>query len=67
MDNIIASVFSRNRAAMLLFALLFVMGSLAYISIPKEAAPEITIPVFTVLVSYPGISTQDSARLLVEP
>lgn len=67
MNNIIAGVFSRNRAAMLLLALLFVMGSIAYTIIPKEAAPEIDIPVFTVLVSYPGISTEDSARLLVEP
>lgn len=67
MNNIIAGIFSRNRAAMLLLALLFVMGSIAYVTIPKEAAPEIDIPVFTVLVSYPGISTQDSARLLVEP
>src|SRR5690554_7811443 len=67
METIIANVFSRNRAAMLLLALLFVMGSIAYSTIPKEAAPEIDIPVFTVFVSYPGISTQDSARLLVEP
>src|SRR5690554_1477050 len=67
MNNIIAGVFSRNRAAMLLLALLFVMGSIAYTIIPKEAAPEIDILVFTVLVSYPGISTEDSARLLVEP
>lgn len=67
MNAIIAGVFSRNRAAMLLLALLFVMGSLAYSTIPKEAAPEIDIPVFIVMVSYPGISTQDSARLLVEP
>lgn len=67
MNAIIAGVFSRNRAAMLLLALLFVMGGLAYNSIPKEAAPEIDIPVFIITVSYPGISTQDSARLLVEP
>lgn len=67
MNAIIAGVFSRNRAAMLLLALLFVMGSMAYSTIPKEAAPEIDIPVFIVMVSYPGISTQDSARLLVEP
>lgn len=67
MNALIAGVFSRNRAAMLLLALLFVMGSLAYKTIPKEAAPEIDIPVFIVMVSYPGISTEDSARLLVEP
>jgi len=67
MKTFIAAAFSRNRAAMLLLAVLFIMGSVAYVTIPKEAAPEIDIPVFTVTVSYPGISTEDSARLLVEP
>ncbi|RUO75384.1 efflux RND transporter permease subunit [Idiomarina seosinensis] len=67
MKAFIAAAFSRNRAAILLLAVLFIMGSIAYATIPKEAAPEIDIPVFTVTVSYPGISTEDSARLLVEP
>jgi multidrug efflux pump len=35
--------------------------------IPKEAAPEITIPTFIVNVVYTGISAEDSARLLVRP
>ena len=67
MKAFIAAAFSRNRAAILLLAVLLIMGSIAYATIPKEAAPEIDIPVFTVTVSYPGISTEDSARLLVEP
>lgn len=67
MNAFIAAAFSRNRAVILLLALILVMGSLAYSNIPKEAAPEIDIPVFTITVSYPGISTEDSARLLVEP
>lgn len=67
MNAFIAAAFSRNRAVMLLLALILVAGSLAYSTIPKEAAPEIDIPVFNIMVSYPGISTEDSSRLLVEP
>ena len=40
---------------------------LSFILIPKEAQPDIPIPVIVVQVPYPGISPEDSERLLVKP
>ena len=67
MQALIAASFLRARTAMLLLALLVAGGVLAYLDIAKEAAPEIDIPYFTVTVTYPGISAEDSARLLIQP
>ncbi|HSP25742.1 MAG TPA: efflux RND transporter permease subunit, partial [Saliniramus sp.] len=63
----IAAGFGRLRAVTLMFVLLLVAGAYAYWVVPKEAAPEITIPTFIVNVAYSGISAEDSARLLVRP
>ena len=40
---------------------------IAFITIPKEAEPDIPIPMLMVQVTYPGISPEDSERLLVKP
>jgi multidrug efflux pump len=63
----IAAGFGRARAVLLLFVFLLGAGAWAYWVIPKEAAPEITIPTFIVNIVYSGISAEDSARLLVRP
>nr|WP_255698472.1 efflux RND transporter permease subunit [Halomonas desiderata] len=63
----IAAAFSRVRTVMLVLVLILLAGAYAYVTIPKEASPEIDIPVFIVNVPYSGISAEDSARLLVEP
>src|ERR1043166_1257190 len=44
-----------------------VAGVIAFIAIPKEADPDIPIPYIVVQVYYPGISPEDSERLLVKP
>lgn len=67
MQALIAATFARARTAMLLLALLLVGGIFAYLDIAKEAAPEIDIPLFMVTVTYPGISAEDSARVLIQP
>lgn len=67
MHTLIAAAFARTRTTMLLLVLIFAAGAWSYATIPKEASPEIEIPIFVVSVSYPGISAEDSARLLVEP
>lgn len=43
------------------------MGGVAYISIPKEAEPDIPIPTIYVSVTYEGISPEDAERLLLKP
>lgn len=56
---------ARLTIAVLLF--LVVAGSMAYVSIPKEAEPDIQIPIIYVSMSYSGISPEDSERLLLRP
>jgi multidrug efflux pump len=56
---------ARLTIAVLLF--LVVAGTMSYISIPKEAEPDIKIPIIYVSLSYSGISPEDSERLLLRP
>ena len=67
MNGIIAATFERTRAVLLILALLLVAGVVAYNSIPKEAEPDIQIPVVYVSVPYEGISAYDAERLLARP
>lgn len=58
----------RNSRLTLSFLLFFVVaGALAYVSIPKEAEPDIKIPIIYVSLTYQGISPEDSERLLLRP
>jgi multidrug efflux pump len=52
---------------MTLLIITVVAGFMAYINIPKEANPDIQIPVAMVSIPYPGISPEDAERLLVKP
>lgn len=42
-------------------------GLFAYLSMPREAEPDIKIPFISVVVPYPGVSPEDAERLLVKP
>ncbi|MAY61329.1 MAG: MFS transporter [Rhizobiales bacterium] len=56
---------ARLTLAVLLF--LIIAGSMAYLDIPKEAEPDVQIPVIYVSMIYQGISPEDSERLLLRP
>jgi multidrug efflux pump len=56
---------ARLTISILLFFL--VTGTLSYISIPKEADPDIQIPNIYVSLPYQGISPEDAERLLLRP
>ncbi len=56
---------SRLTISALLF--LIVAGALAYHSVPKEAEPDVPIPMMYVSLTYQGISPEDSERLLLRP
>ena len=55
------------RLTLSVLAFLMVVGALAYINIPKEAEPDIQIPIIYVSMGYDGISPEDSERLLLRP
>lgn len=67
MNAIITAAFSRSRVVSLLLTILLAWGAFAYIAIPKEANPEIPLPLVYVSTSLDGISPVDSERLLIEP
>ena len=46
---------------------LIVAGAFVYQSIPKEAEPDVAIPIIYVSLAYQGISPEDSERLLLRP
>src|SRR6202008_3359247 len=56
---------ARLTVATLLFLLL--AGAVAYVTIPKEAEPDVRIPIIFVQLSQRSISPEDSERLLLRP
>jgi len=57
----------RGRATLLTLFCLVLGGLAAYMTIPKEASPDVTIPIIYVSMSLEGISPEDGERLLVRP
>lgn len=54
-----------NRISVLVLVLLVaIMGIQSYINIPKESAPDITIPNIMVITTYPGVSPEDMESLI---
>ncbi|PWE33904.1 acriflavine resistance protein B [Maritimibacter sp. 55A14] len=43
------------------------VGTTAFLTLPKEGEPDIQIPALSVTVVFPGISAEDSERLLIRP
>ena len=58
---------SRSRTTLAALFLILVTGLTAYIEIPKEADPDIAIPIIYVSLSHEGIGPEDAERLLVRP
>ncbi|MBF7073467.1 efflux RND transporter permease subunit [Glaciecola sp. MH2013] len=67
MNAIIDAAFSRSRTVLLLFAMILLMGTSSYLSIPKESEPDVAIPIVYVSVNYEGIAPEDAERLLARP
>ena len=67
MTGIIDWAASRARMVVAFVLLSIVVGTLAYVSLPKEGEPDIDIPGLFVSVPFPGISAEDAERLLVRP
>ncbi|WP_421703923.1 efflux RND transporter permease subunit [Aliiroseovarius sp.] len=55
----------RARMVVAFIILSVTAGIVAYVGLPKEGEPDIDIPALFVSVQFPGISAQDSERLLV--
>ena len=67
MRALIAAAVFRSRATLMAFVFLLIGGVAAYQAIPKEANPDVTIPMMYVSMALEGISPEDGERLLVRP
>lgn len=67
MMNALETVLGRPRTVLTLMVVMVLAGIWAYVTIPKEADPDIQVPVFYVSIPLQGISPEDAERLLVKP
>ncbi len=58
---------ARARMVIAFVILSLAAGWIAYFGLPKEGSPDIDIPALFVSVPFPGISAEDSEKLIVKP
>ncbi|WP_294609837.1 efflux RND transporter permease subunit [uncultured Roseovarius sp.] len=66
MTGIVDWAAARARMVLAFVVLSILAGTLAYVSLPKEGEPDIEVPALFVSVPFPGISAEDSEKLLVK-
>ena len=52
---------------MMSLAVIIIAGIVTYVNVPKEAEPDLNIPIVYVSMTHDGISPEDAERLLVRP
>ncbi|MEP3265808.1 MAG: efflux RND transporter permease subunit [Hyphomicrobiales bacterium] len=67
MIDALEAILRRPKTVITMMLAMLIAGILVYKSIPKEANPDIDVPIFTIQVVQQGISPQDAERLLVRP
>ena len=67
MKALISAALDRSSATLLMLLFLLVGGIAAYVGIPKESDPDVSIPYIYVAMQLEGISPEDGERLLVRP
>ncbi|TIL66041.1 MAG: efflux RND transporter permease subunit, partial [Mesorhizobium sp.] len=65
--DIVKLAISNARLTISVLVFLILAGAVAYQSTPKEAEPDVPIPMMYVSLIYQGISPEDSERLLLRP
>jgi len=67
MSKLIDYAIDHSRLTIATLVFLLFAGLVAYVTIPKEAEPDVKIPIIYVQLSQRGISPEDSERLLLRP
>ncbi len=67
MNALIDAALARSRTVLASLALVLIAGLSAYLTIPRESDPDITLPLIFVNVHHEGISPEDSERLIIKP
>ena len=63
--DIVKLAIKNSRLTLATLFFLIVAGALTYQSIPKEAEPDVAIPILYISLGYQGISPEDAERLLL--
>ena len=67
MNGIVGLAIRNARLTLAIMVFFLIAGALSYISIPKEAEPDVQIPIIYTSVTYQGISPEDAERLILRP
>src|SRR5213078_3010493 len=67
MSRFIDYAIAHARLTIAALAFLLLAGLVAYLTIPKEAEPDVKIPIIYTLLTQRGISPEDAERLLIKP
>ncbi|MEM6382454.1 MAG: efflux RND transporter permease subunit [Pseudomonadota bacterium] len=67
MIALLEMILRRPKTVVTLMLVIIGAGVMSYIAIPKEANPDIDVPIFYVSVGQQGVSPEDAERLLVRP
>ena len=67
MHALIEAIVARPRPVLLMLVVLIMWGAASFVLIPKEAEPDIPIPLIYVNIVHEGISPEDAERLLIRP
>jgi len=65
--SLIDVALNRSRTVLATLVLLLIAGAFSFGAIPKEAEPDVNIPIIYVSMHHQGISPEDSERLLIRP
>ncbi|MGE0284487.1 MAG: efflux RND transporter permease subunit, partial [Rhizobiaceae bacterium] len=65
--DIVQLAIRNARLTLSVLVFLLIAGALAYRAVPKEAEPDVAIPIMYVSLIYQGISPEDAERLLLRP
>ncbi len=64
---LIDGAIKRRKVVLGIAAIASLFGLFAYMGLPRESNPNIPVPFIAITVPYPGVSPEDSERLLVRP
>src|SRR4051812_39170423 len=64
---LIDGAIKRRKVVLGVTAIACLFGFMAYMSMPREAQPDIKLPYIFIAVPFPGVSPEDAERLLVKP
>lgn len=65
--GLIAAALTRTRTVLACLVFIIIAGWIAWEDIPKEANPDVNIPIIYVAMTHEGISPEDGERLLLRP